>query len=168
MAAGSFVRDAGLLAVTLIVFALASWPLIARAIEIWQRGGYVELDKRWHSAPIGIDPLAVLFGNPFHPLYGAASRALYALADIDRLEWVAWFGVVPLVILIAWRRHWLARDAPGRPTPGSGSPSAPSSACGRWDRISASRGRTPACGCRPAWCNTCRFCPTRGCRAARS
>ena len=55
----------------------------------------------------------MLFGNPFHPLYGAASRALYALADIDRLELVAWFGVVPIVILIAWRRHWLARDAPG-------------------------------------------------------
>lgn len=111
---GGLVRDAALLAVTLIVFTLAASPLIARAVDVWQRGGYVELDKRWHSAPIGIDPLAMLFGNPFHPLYGAASRALYALASTARLEFVAWFGVVPLVILIAWRRHWLAPGASGR------------------------------------------------------
>ena len=97
--------------VTLWFFAFASWPLIEQAFEIWKRGDYVELDKRWHSAPSGIDPLAVLFGNPFHPLYGAASRALYAAANIDRLEQVAWLGVVPLVILIAWRRDWLAREA---------------------------------------------------------
>ena len=111
---GSFVRDAGLLAVALIVFALAAWPLIQRAQDIIERDDYVTLDKRWHSAPIGVDPLAVLFGNPFHPLYGGASRALYALADIDRMEQIAWFGVAPVVILVAWRRHWLAPDAPAR------------------------------------------------------
>jgi hypothetical protein len=106
VANGSVVRDAGLLAVTLIVFALASWPLIQHALEIWQRGEYVELEKRWHSAPIGVDPLAALFGNPFHPLYGAASNALYAWDGIDRLERVVWFGVAPMLILIANRRYW--------------------------------------------------------------
>jgi hypothetical protein len=110
----SFARDLGITVGTLLISFVAMFPLIARSVEILKRGGYVELDKRWHSAPTGIDPLAVLFGNPFHPLYGAASRALYALNDTDHLERVAWFGVVPLVILIAWRRHWLARDAPGR------------------------------------------------------
>ncbi len=62
------------------------------------------------------------------------------------------------------RARRASTSATGR---GSGSPSPPSSACGRWGRISASRGRTPACGCRRASCNTCRFCRTRACRAAR-
>lgn len=111
---GSIKHDLTVTGFTLWVCFIAILPLLSESLELWKRGGYVELEKRWHSAPIGIDPLAVVFGNPFHPLYGAASRALYALADIERLEWVAWFGVVPIVILIAWRRHWLARDAPGR------------------------------------------------------
>jgi hypothetical protein len=110
---GSIARDLAMTGFIMFVFALAIFPLLEQSLEIWNRGDYVELDKRWHSAPIGIDPLALLFGNPFHPLYGAASRALYAAADIDRLELIAWLGVVPLVILIAWRRHWLAREAAG-------------------------------------------------------
>lgn len=115
MAPGGRIRDGlGITVVTLWFAFGAIYPLVERSVEVWKSGGYVELDKRWHSAPIGIDPLAVLFGNPFHPLYGAASRELYALAEIDRLEGLAWFGVVPIVILIAWRQHWLARDAPAR------------------------------------------------------
>jgi hypothetical protein len=112
IANGSIKHDLTVTGFALWVLFVAILPLLSEALEIWKRGDYVELDKRWHSAPFGIDPLAVLFGNPFHPLYGAASRALYALADINRLEQIAWLGVVPLVILIAWRRHWLAREAP--------------------------------------------------------
>jgi hypothetical protein len=117
VANGSIVRDAGLLAVALIVFALASWPLIQHTLQILQRGEYVELDKRWHSAPIGVDPLAVLFGNPFHPLYGAASRAVYAWAEIDRLEQIAWFGVPAMIILIAQRRGWRRLSPHPYPSP---------------------------------------------------
>jgi hypothetical protein len=89
------------------IFLVGATPLLWQAAQLVARGEYVTPAYQWRSAPRGVDLIAPLLGPPQHPLLRAASRA-YASAGLDRIEAVAWIGVVPLLLLwrsIARRTH---------------------------------------------------------------
>jgi hypothetical protein len=88
-------------------------PLLVAALRMWAAGDYVSAPTPWWSSPAGVDLMTAVTGNPFHPLYGAAVRALYARAGIDLIEQVAWAGVVPLACAAAAVGGWrtLSPDA---------------------------------------------------------
>lgn len=97
-------RTAG---IVVAVFAIAASPLLQGAWEMWQRGDYISHTYFWRSAPGGIDVAALFTGSPFHPLWGEAVRRLHALGDIHPFESLAWFGVAPILFLVATRSAWL-------------------------------------------------------------
>jgi hypothetical protein len=105
-AAEVFWRGIQALMVTAAVFAVLSLPLIAHAFGLMSSGRYVSQVYFWRSAPRGLDVLAPLLGNPFHPLYGPVTTRLYDSLGLDRIEAVAWLGIVPLVVLLAGRGRW--------------------------------------------------------------
>ena len=76
-ASDSFWRGAQALMITVATFALVSLPLIAQAFRLALSGRYVSQTYFWRSAPRGVDALAPLAGNPFHPLYGRHVSAFY-------------------------------------------------------------------------------------------
>ena len=102
----SFWRGAQALMITTAVFALLCLPLVAQAFRLALSGRYVSQTYFWRSAPRGIDALAPLAGNPFHPLYGGAVSAFYSYLGLDRIEAVGWLGVVPIVVLLVGRGSW--------------------------------------------------------------
>jgi hypothetical protein len=102
----AFWRGAQALMITLATFALVSLPLMAQAFRLVLSGRYVSQTYFWRSAPRGIDALAPLAGNPFHPLYGRGVSAIYDVLGLDRIEAVGWIGVVPVVVLIMHRGQW--------------------------------------------------------------
>ena len=102
----AFWRGAQALMITVATFALVSLPLIAQAFRLTLSGRYVSQTYFWRSAPRGIDALAPLVGNPFHPLYGRAVSGIYDVLGLDRIEAVGWLGVVPLVVLLMNRGQW--------------------------------------------------------------
>ncbi|MEO5741732.1 MAG: hypothetical protein ABIS29_14175 [Vicinamibacterales bacterium] len=105
-ASESFWRGAQALMITFATFALLSLPLIAQAFRLALSGRYVTQTYFWRSAPRGIDAIAPIVGNPFHPLYGRAVSALYEHLGLDRIEAVGWLGVVPVVVLLIGRGTW--------------------------------------------------------------
>jgi hypothetical protein len=105
-ASESFWRGAQALMITLATFALVGLPLIAQAFRLALSGRYVSQTYFWRSAPRGIDAIAPLAGNPFHPLYGRAVSTFYADLGLDRIEAVGWIGIVPLVVLLMNRGVW--------------------------------------------------------------
>ncbi len=102
-----FWRGTQTLMVTVAMFAVLCLPLIAHAFGLVSSGRYVSQVYFWRSAPRGIDVLAPLLGNPFHPFYGRATTQLYERLGMDRIEAVAWIGVVPLVVLLSGRGTWV-------------------------------------------------------------
>ncbi len=102
----AFWRGAQALMITVATFALVSLPLIVQAFRLALSGRYVSQTYFWRSAPRGIDALAPLAGNPFHPLYGRGVSAIYDVLGLDRIEAVGWLGVVPLVVLLTHREQW--------------------------------------------------------------
>ena len=110
----AFWRGAQTLMITVATFALVCLPLIAQAFRLAFSGRYVSQTYFWRSAPRGVDALAPLVGNPFHPLYGGAVSVLYANLGLDRIEAVGWLGIVPIVVLLDGTRHVVRR---GRGTP---------------------------------------------------
>jgi hypothetical protein len=105
-ASDSFWRGAQALMITAATFALVTLPLIAQAFRLALSGRYVSQTYFWRSAPRGIDVLAPLAGNPFHPLYGRAVSTLYEDLGLDRIEAVGWLGIVPIVVLLMGRGQW--------------------------------------------------------------
>jgi hypothetical protein len=101
-----FWRGAQTLMITVATFALVSLPLIAQAFRLALSGRYVSQEYFWRSAPRGIDALAPLAGNPFHPLYGRAVSTFYENLGLDRIEAVGWLGIVPVVVLLTGRGTW--------------------------------------------------------------
>jgi hypothetical protein len=99
-------RALGLLLVALTAFVVCAAPVIVDATRLSLSGRYVSPVYFWRSAPRGVDLLAPLMGNPYHPLTGGAARRLYALAGLDRIEAVGWLGIVPLALLLLHRGHW--------------------------------------------------------------
>ncbi len=105
-ASDSFWRGAQALMITAATFALVSLPLIAQAFRLALSGRYVSQTYFWRSAPRGVDALAPLAGNPFHPLYGRHVSAFYEQFGLDRIEAVGWLGIVPVVVLLMGRGQW--------------------------------------------------------------
>ena len=81
-------------------------PLLGRAASLWASGNYVRPVHLWKSAPVGIDLLALTLPSPMHPLWGAATRALYQRFGLDAIEGIGWVGVVPIVLtaVALWRQ----------------------------------------------------------------
>ncbi len=104
--ADAFWRGAQTLMITVATFALLCLPLIAQAFRLAFSGRYVSQTYFWRSAPRGVDTIAPLVGNPFHPMYGGAVSALYANLGFDRIEAVGWLGLVPIVVLSMGRGTW--------------------------------------------------------------
>jgi hypothetical protein len=60
----------------------------------------------WRSAPAGIDAATLLFGNPFHSLFGPVVQRFYRVgAGISLVEGGAWLGLAPLGLAIYAVRH---------------------------------------------------------------
>lgn len=93
--------------VTIATFAILCLPLVAHAFRLAFSGRYVSQTYFWRSAPRGIDVLAPLAGNPFHPIYGSVVSRLYENVGLDRIEAVGWLGIVPIVVLMMRRGTWL-------------------------------------------------------------
>jgi hypothetical protein len=104
--ADTFWRGAQALMITVATFALVTLPLIVQAFRLAISGRYVSQTYFWRSAPRGIDALAPLAGNPFHPLYGSLVSTFYEDLGLDRIEAVGWIGVVPVVVLLMRRGLW--------------------------------------------------------------
>jgi len=92
--------------ITVATFVVAGLPLVIQAFRLAVSGRYVSQTYFWRSAPRGIDALAPVMGNPFHPLYGSAVTALYERLGLDRIEAVGWLGVVPVAVLLMGRGKW--------------------------------------------------------------
>ena len=106
----AFWRGTQALMITTAVFVVLSLPLIVQAFRLMAAGRYVSQVYFWRSAPRGVDLLAPFLGNPFHPVYGAASARLYEGLGLDRIEAVGWIGIVPFIVLLRNRRQWFDDD----------------------------------------------------------
>jgi hypothetical protein len=104
-------------AVVLVVVAAGIAPLVGHGVRLWRAGDYTAPAPSWRSGPAGVDLLTVGLGNPLHPLSGSLTRRTYDRLGIDRVESVAWMGIVPLALALwaAWKerrqsetRLWLA------------------------------------------------------------
>jgi hypothetical protein len=104
-----FWRGIQALTVTAAVFAVLALPLIVQAFRLAVSGRYVSQVYFWRSAPRGVDVTSFLTGNPFHPIAGGMVSRLYAAFGLNRIEQVAWLGVVPIVVLLTGRGQWLDR-----------------------------------------------------------
>jgi hypothetical protein len=92
-------------AITAAVFCAAIAPLGVHAAGLFATGDYVSQVYSWKSAPSGIDLLALVAGNPFHPFWGRWSTACHQWLGLNLVEGVAWIGIVPAILAwIGWRR----------------------------------------------------------------
>ncbi len=106
----AFWRATQTLTIMAATFAALCLPLIVQAFRLFIAGRYVTQTYFWRSAPSGIDTLSPLMGNPFHPLVGGLASHLYEMHGLDRIEAVAWLGLVPLVVLLGHRGSWSDRE----------------------------------------------------------
>jgi hypothetical protein len=90
-------------ALVALLFAAATLPLARAAVELQREGGYSSQTYFWRSSPGGVDLVTPFLGNPFHPLVGQWSSRAYAWAHADRIEGIAWLGVIPFLVLVAFR-----------------------------------------------------------------
>ena len=97
-------RALAVLAIVVGTFVVGAAPLFKEAASLIARGEYVSPRYGWRSAPRGIDVVAPLLGHPLHPLFGAASARAYDAVSADRVEAIAWVGIVPLLLLFFARR----------------------------------------------------------------
>jgi hypothetical protein len=95
------------LTITAAVFAVVALPLIVQAFRLAVSGRYVSQVYFWRSAPRGIDLSSLVTGNPFHPVFGSMVSWLYSSFGLNRVEQVAWLGVVPIGVLLFARGKWL-------------------------------------------------------------
>jgi hypothetical protein len=92
--------------ITVATFVLLALPLVVQAFRLGFSGRYVSQTSFLRSAPRGVDALAPLAGNPFHPMYGRAVTAVYENLGLDRIDAVGWIGIVPVVVLLIRRGTW--------------------------------------------------------------
>jgi hypothetical protein len=86
-----------------LVFLAATLPLTAAALELQRQGGYSTAPQFWRSSPGGVDLITPFLGNPFHPLMGKWSTRAYGWANANRIEGIAWLGIIPVLVLIVFR-----------------------------------------------------------------
>lgn len=108
--AEAFWRGTQTLMITAATFAICCLPLIIQAFRVFVSGRYVTQTYFWKSAPRGVDALAPLMGNPFHPMMGGLATHLYDMHGLNRIEAVGWLGIVPVVVLAIGRGTWLEGD----------------------------------------------------------
>ncbi len=97
--------DARLVLAAGAVFCAAAIPLVAPAARIIGSGDYVGPATYFRSASPGIDVVALVEGNPRHPLVGRYVRQFADRLHIDPIEGVGWLGIVPVVLAwFGWRR----------------------------------------------------------------
>ncbi len=89
-------------------FLLGAAPVLWNGIQLLAGGQYVTQQYYWRSAPIGIDLMTMLLGNPFHSVWGTALRQVYTRFGIDLIESGAWLGVVPTALAVFAVRRRLA------------------------------------------------------------
>jgi hypothetical protein len=86
--------------VVLAVAVVGIAPLLAHGTRLWVAGDYTAPSPSWRSGPAGVDLMSVALGNPMHPFSGTLTRRAYDHLGIDRIEGVAWIGIVPLVLAL--------------------------------------------------------------------
>lgn len=101
--AGSPALDVAVLTSMGVTAAVATLPLLLEALRLLQADAYVTPPGFLRSAAGGVDPLSLVFGNPFNTFWGGWSERLYALADIDIVENTAWIGVAGILVLATTR-----------------------------------------------------------------
>lgn len=94
-------------AIALLVPAILLGPLLQALIEVVLDGEYVSPRVLWRSSPPGGDLLTLLLGHPAHLLTGEWTVRTYQRLGIDPIEQTLWLGLVPLLLLAAWRRSWI-------------------------------------------------------------
>jgi hypothetical protein len=88
------------------VFCAAVVPLAVPAARLLVGTDYVGPGVQFRSAPAGIDVVALVGGNPRHPLLGRYSRQLDDRIRIDPIEGVGWLGIVPLALAMLGLGRW--------------------------------------------------------------
>jgi hypothetical protein len=83
-----------------LIGGLIAAPVIWNVGKLLVNGDYVSQQYYWRSSPRGIDLVTLVLGSPFHPLWGAASRAVYTGFGIDPIESVGWLGIVPVALAV--------------------------------------------------------------------
>ena len=99
-------RGVQALTITVATFTVLCLPLIMEAVRLAFFGRYASQVYFWRSAPRGVDVLAPLLGDPFHPLYGSAASRLYGSLNLDRIEAVGWLGIVPIIVFAMGKGQW--------------------------------------------------------------
>ena len=100
-------RSATALAAIFGTFLILAAPVVWHGFRVLVNGDYATQRYFWRSAPVGIDLVTLLIGNPFHGVFGEGVRHLYESMSIDVIESGAWLGIVPLVLAVyAVRRKW--------------------------------------------------------------
>jgi hypothetical protein len=98
--------DARNAAIAAAVFCAAAVPLVVPAARVLASGEYVGPGVHFRSAPAGIDVVALVGGNPRHPVLGQYSRRLYDRIRIDPIEGVGWLGIVPVALAVLGLARW--------------------------------------------------------------
>jgi hypothetical protein len=93
---------------TIATFVLFAAPILWKFGRLFPNGDYVTQQYYWRSPPAGVDAATLVLGNPFHGLWGAPVRDVYARLGIDAVESGAWLGGVAAILAI----HAIRRRRP--------------------------------------------------------
>ena len=104
--AGAWLVYGRVLLVMCVTCAALLGPLIGHALALWRAGQYVTHGTVWRNLHPGLDPAALVLGNPFNSLWGEEVRAAYAALGMHIDVDPAWLSVAPLVLILT-RRDWL-------------------------------------------------------------
>ncbi len=88
-----------ILAVGAVTWILLCAPLVYAAASAIAAGDYSAPPVMWRSGPKGADLLTLVSGNPLNAITGGVTERLYEAVGIDRMEQVAWLGIVPVVVI---------------------------------------------------------------------
>lgn len=79
----------------------AAFPILQQAARLWQSDDYVAPPGFLRSAAEGIDPVSLVGGNPFHPIWGDLVTRMYDAASANAVESTAWLGLAGIGIVSA-------------------------------------------------------------------
>lgn len=88
--------------------ALLTAPLWIALARVVTAGDYETQQVLWRSSPPGGDVATMLLGHPRHLVWGGAVAGLYERLGIDLMEQSLWLGIIPLAVIVARRRAWIA------------------------------------------------------------